>query len=152
RTRSSVPVLSMPLAVSTPVLRRRYSKQYFGLDENAFYFIFVFDAASHIARKNPIAVVRAFKLAFPRGGEKVGLLLKTMNVRTGDPLWDALSAEAQTDCRIIIMDKCLDRDEVVGLNSVCDAFISLHRAEGFGFTLAEAMLLGKPVIATNYSG
>ena len=152
RTRSPVPVMSMPLAVSMPVLRRRYSKKDFGLDEHAFYFMFTFDAASYLARKNPLGAVRAFKLAFPRGDENVRLLLKTMNVPTGEPQWDAVTAEAQADRRITIMDKRLSREDVVGLNSVCDAFLSLHRAEGFGFNLAEAMLLGKPLVATNYSG
>jgi glycosyltransferase involved in cell wall biosynthesis len=60
--------------------------------------------------------------------------------------------EVAMDRRIAIMNRRLSRDEVLGLNSVCDAFVSLHRAEGFGLSLAEAMLLGKPVIATDYSG
>jgi GT2 family glycosyltransferase/glycosyltransferase involved in cell wall biosynthesis/septal ring factor EnvC (AmiA/AmiB activator) len=152
QTRSPVPVINMPLAVSTPVTQGRYSKAYFGLREGGFQFIFTFDAASYLARKNPIAAVRAFKRAFPRGDENANLLLKTMNVPTGDPLWDAVTAEAKTDRRIAIMAKRLSRDEVVGLASVCDAFVSLHRSEGFGFSLAEAMLLGKPLVATNYSG
>jgi O-antigen biosynthesis protein len=152
RTRSTVPVFSMPLAVSLPVLQRQYSKSYFGLPKNCFQFLFTFDAASYIDRKNPIAAVRAFRLAFPRGDEKVHLLIKTMNTHSEDPLWNTLVAEAKLDARIAIMDKRLERDEVLGLNSVCDAFVSLHRSEGFGFNLAEAMLIGKPVIATNYSG
>jgi glycosyltransferase involved in cell wall biosynthesis len=151
-SRSQVPVLHMPLSVSLPPLRGRYSKAHFGLPEDAFQFVFTFDAASYLARKNPIAVVRAFKSAFPSGDEKVALLLKTMNVPAADPLWRALRAETQTDPRIVIMDRRLSREQVIGLNSVCDAFVSLHRSEGFGFSLAEAMLLGKPVIATNYSG
>ena len=152
QTRSTVPVINMPLAVSLPVLRRQYSKSYFGLPDNCFQFMFTFDAESYIDRKNPIAVVRAFRLAFPRGDEKVHLLLKTMNTRSEDPFWGELIAEAKMDPRIAIIDKRLERDQVLGLNSVCDAFVSLHRSEGFGFNLAEAMLMGKPVIATNYSG
>jgi GT2 family glycosyltransferase/glycosyltransferase involved in cell wall biosynthesis len=152
QARSTVPVICMPNAVSLPILRRQYSKSYFGLPENCFQFMFIFDAASHIDRKNPIAVVRAFRLAFPRGDEKVHLLLKTMNTHSKDPLWNALIAEAEMDPRIAILDKRVGRDEVLGLASVCDAFVSLHRSEGFGFNLAEAMRLCKPVIATNYSG
>ena len=152
RTRATVPVINMPLAVSLPILRRQYSKSYFGLPENCFQFIFTFDAASYIDRKNPIAVVRAFRLAFPRGDEKVHLLLKAMNTHSEDPLWSDLIADAKMDPRIAIIDKRLELDKVLGLNSVCDAFVSLHRSEGFGFNMAEAMLMGKPVIATNYSG
>ena len=151
-TRSTVPVIRMPQAVSLPVLRQQYSKSYFGLPEDCFQFMFIFDAASYIDRKNPIAVVRAFRLAFPRGDEKVHLLLKTMNTHGKDPLWSALIAEAKMDSRIAIIDKRFERDKLLGLASVCDAFVSLHRSEGFGFNLAEAMVLGKPVIATNYSG
>jgi glycosyltransferase involved in cell wall biosynthesis len=152
RSRSPVPVVNMPMAVSIPLLRGRYSKAYFGLPPDCFQFIFTFDAASYLARKNPVAAVRAFRLAFPGGDEKVQLLLKTMNVPAQDPLWNELIAQAEMDRRIAIMSRRLRRDEVLGLNSVCDAFVSLHRAEGFGFSLAEAMLLGKPVIATDYSG
>jgi GT2 family glycosyltransferase/glycosyltransferase involved in cell wall biosynthesis len=151
-SRSTVPVIRMPQAVSLPVLRQQYSKSYFGLVDDCFQFMFIFDAASRIDRKNPIAVVRAFRLAFPRGDEKVHLLLKTMNTHSKDPLWSALIAEAKMDSRIRIIDKRFERDKLLGLASVCDAFVSLHRSEGFGFNLAEAMVLGKPVIATNYSG
>ena len=152
RTRSPVPVFSMPLAVSVPALRRQYTKRDFGLAEDSFTFLFTFDAASYLGRKNPIAAARAFKQAFPRGTEKVRLVLKTMNVPAAAPLWDALVAEAQSDPRIQIMNRRLGRHEIVGLNSVCDAVVSLHRSEGFGLTVAEAMLLGKPAVVTNYSG
>jgi len=152
RARSPVPVVSMPLAVSLRPLQRNYRKRYFGLPEKSFVFLFIFDSASYIDRKNPIATVRAFRTAIPRGDENVHLLLKTMNARKSDPLWDALMEEARVDSRITIMTKRLARDEMLGLYAVCDAFVSLHRAEGFGRCLAEAMLFGKPVVATNYSG
>src|SRR5262249_47040834 len=122
QSRSPMHVFTMPPAVSLPALRPGFSKKYFGLDDGSFYFISIFDAASYLARKNPIAVVRAFKLAFPRGDERVGLVLKTMNVRRGDPVWETLVAEAQVDPRVVIMDKRTRHDEVVGLSSVCDAF------------------------------
>ena len=51
-----------------------------------------------------------------------------------------------------MIDQLLSREEAYALMNVCDGYVSLHRAEGFGFTMAEAMLLGKPVIATGYSG
>ena len=152
RTRSKVPVVNMPLAVSLPTLTQHYTKTQFGLDPNCFQFLFNFDAASYLERKNPLAVIQAFKRAFPRGDERVRLLLKTMNVPHANEMWRAVEAMAAEDSRIRIMDKRLSRDEVLGLNSVCDAFVSLHRSEGFGRNIAEAMLLGKPVVSTNYSG
>jgi glycosyltransferase involved in cell wall biosynthesis len=82
----------------------------------------------------------------------VGLVLKTMNTKPNNPEWQAFLKECQTDKRIQLITETLDRPEVLGLINACDAYVSLHRAEGFGRTLAEAMLLGKPVVATGYSG
>ena len=153
KTRSPVPVVTMPLAVTVPELDpTRYTKSYYGLQKDKFTFYFTFDAASYLDRKNPIAVVRAFKLAFPKNNKKVHLLLKTMNIEVAGPLWATLLAEIGKDPRITIMSKRLTRDEVLGLNLACDAFVSLHRSEGFGRCVAEAMAYGKPVIVTNYSG
>lgn len=152
RQRSPVPVIYMPQPVTLSPLKKSYTRQYFGLPKKRFLFLFTFDSASFIDRKNPIAAVRAFKLAFPSGNEKVHFLFKTMNVPSADPLWDAFVKEAQTDERITIMAEKLDRDDVLGLYEISDAFVSLHRSEGFGRCLAEAMLFGKPVVATNYSG
>jgi len=75
-----------------------------------------------------------------------------MNTKPNNPEWQAFLKECQTDKRIQLITETLDRPEVLGLINACDAYVSLHRAEGFGRTLAEAMLLGKPVVATNYSG
>ena len=153
KTRSSVPVITMPLAVTVPELDTSYyTKAYYGLPEDKFVLFFTFDAASYLDRKNPIAVVRAFKLAFPHSKENVHLLLKTMNIEVAGPLWDELIAEIGNEPRITIMSKRLTREEVLGLNLACDAFVSLHRSEGFGRCVAEAMAYGKPVIVTNYSG
>ena len=63
-----------------------------------------------------------------------------------------LAEEASKDPRIILIDSVLRHEEVLGLMKVCDSFISLHRSEGIGLCIAQSMLLGKPVIATNYSG
>jgi glycosyltransferase involved in cell wall biosynthesis len=75
-----------------------------------------------------------------------------MNTKPNNPEWQAFLKECQTDKRIQLITETLDRPEVLGLINACDAYVSLHRAEGFGRTLAEAMLLGKPVVATKYSG
>jgi len=153
KSRSPVPVFTMPLAVTVPALdASRFTKAYYGLPEDEFVFFFTFDAASYLDRKNPMAVVRAFNLAFPLGNENVHLLLKTMNIEVAGSLWNALLKQIDNDPRITIMSKRLTREEVLGLNLACDAFVSLHRSEGFGRCVAEAMAYGKPVIVTNYSG
>ena len=153
RSRAKVPVITMPLAVSVPeVDAAKYTKAYYGLPQDAFTFLFIFDAASHLDRKNPIAAVRAFRAAFPSPAAKAHLLLKAMNVGKGNSLWQALLDEIGDDPRITIMQQRLTRDEVLGLYHAADAFVSLHRSEGFGRCVAEAMAYGKPVVVTNYSG
>jgi glycosyltransferase involved in cell wall biosynthesis len=129
-----------------------YPRKHYGLPEKKFLFLYIFDFNSSVARKNPMAAVQAFKEAFKPSDNTVGLVLKTMNTKPNNPEWQAFLNECQTDKRIQLITETLDRPEVLGLINACDAYVSLHRAEGFGRTLAEAMLLGKPVVATNYSG
>ncbi len=153
KTRATVPVITMPHSVAAPALdKTKYTKSFYGLPEDKFVYFFIFDAMSHLERKNPLAVVRAFKRAFPLGTEDAHLLLKTMNTENAGSLWAELLAEIAGDSRITILSKCMNKEAVLGLNIACDAFVSLHRSEGFGFCVAEAMAYGKPVIVTNYSG
>ena len=153
RTRADVPVISMPLAVEVPELSEaRFTKAHYGLPEDRFTYFFTFDALSLIDRKNPIAVVKAFKRAFPRSDKPVQLVLKVMNTQHGGELWRELLEEIGDSPRITVIDRRFTKEDTLGLNLACDAFVSLHRSEGFGRCLAEAMSYGKPVIATNYSG
>jgi GT2 family glycosyltransferase/glycosyltransferase involved in cell wall biosynthesis len=145
------PVFTMPLAVHIPDFKREYNKSFFNLDKKCFHFLFVFDSSSYIERKNPLACIESFKLAFPDKSKKVRLVLKTMNCRDTKH-WSRVLKEANNDKRIIIIDDNIPRDDVLGLIYVCDSFISLHRSEGFGRCIAESMLLGRPAIVTNYSG
>ena len=145
------PVKLVPLAVSVARMKP-YPRKHYVLPEKKFLFLYIFDFNSSVVRKNPMAAVQAFKQAFEPTDDTVGLVLKTMNTKPNNPEWQAFLKECQTDKRIQLITETLDRPEVLGLINACDAYVSLHRAEGFGRTLAEAMLLGKPVIATNYSG
>lgn len=145
------PVTQMPLPASVarvqPVSRRRL-----GLPESRFLFLYVFDFNSYLERKNPFAAVKAFQRAFAHDDMSVGLVLKTMNSNPKNPLWQRFVRECAKDKRIHLLQKTLDRGEVLGLIQTCDAYVSLHRSEGFGRTLAEAMLFGKPVVGTDFSG
>lgn len=123
-----------------------------GLPEVGFLFLYVFDFNSYLARKNPFAAVAAFQKAFNPHDDSVRLILKTMHAREKDSVWKEFKAQVDADPRIILIDRTMDRSEVLALIKNCDAYLSLHRSEGFGRTLAEAMLLGKPVIASDYSG
>jgi len=124
----------------------------FGLPDNRFLFVFSFDVLSSFPRKNPTACIASFKRAFPRGDEPVGLVVKVMRAPNDNPIWRAMLAEAARDKRIRVISETLSRGGVLDLYRACDCFVSLHRAEGFGRGIAEAMMLGKPVIVTGYSG
>ena len=145
------PVKLVPLAVSVARMKP-YPRSHYGLPEGKFLFLYIFDFNSSVARKNPMAAVQAFKRAFVPTDNGVGLVFKTMNTKPNNPEWITFLKECQTDRRIQLITDTFDRPEVLGLINACDAYVSLHRAEGFGRTLAEAILLGKPVIATGYSG
>lgn len=146
---SPIPVrrVGLPVEVEAP---EPVDRAALGLPEDRFVFLFVFDFLSYLERKNPLAVVRAFKRAFHRD-EKVQLVLKTINARFNPEGAARLEAEAE-GWPVVIRDDYLDKDGVHALMAAADAYVSLHRSEGFGLTLAEAMALGKPVIATHYSG
>jgi len=151
RASTSVPVYHMPLAVELPDVAAITRKD-LTLPSDRFLFLVMFDGNSWLKRKNPMAAVHAFVSAFPKHRQDVGLVVKAMNVDEKQPDWRALKAIAAHDPRIIIKNEILARAETAGLIHCCDAYVSLHRAEGFGRIMAEAMLLGKPVIATNFSG
>lgn len=123
-----------------------------GLPADAFLFFFSFDFFSFPERKNPLAAVAAFRAAFPRGTEPAGLILSAMNADVRSPYWLRLRAAVDGDPRIRLLAGRMPHDEVLGLCQLADCYLSLHRAEGFGYGPAEAMLLGKPTVLTGYSG
>lgn len=128
------------------------SREYFGLDPTAFTFLFSYDCHSFPERKNPQAVIAAFKQAFPRTRKDVRLVIKSSHGdRYPDHLADIVSAIAG-DFRIRMWDEVMRRDEMYALLASVDSYVSLHRSEGFGLGMAEAMYLGKCVVATGYSG
>jgi glycosyltransferase involved in cell wall biosynthesis len=122
----------------------------FELPDDRFTFLFICDLLSESERKNPLGLLRAFRSAF-RDDDRVQLVIKAAN---GDlrPEDRRRLTDAACGLPVTIMDRHLSRPEVQALIGVCDAYVSLHRAEGFGYTLAEAMALERPVIATHYSG
>jgi glycosyltransferase involved in cell wall biosynthesis len=145
------PVHHMPMAVEVPAPLNP-ERARFGLPANDFLFYLMFDGNSWLSRKNPLAGVRAFKEAFSESSPGVRLVIKAMNVRDEDPVWREVLALAANDRRIHIVSERLSRQDTIDFMACCDAYISLHRSEGFGRVIAEAMALGQPVVATNFSG
>jgi glycosyltransferase involved in cell wall biosynthesis len=147
-TNCPIEIVPVPVLVRPDKAMTRAS---FGLPERRFLFYFSFDFASFITRKNPEGVVGAFKLAFPNGDEPVGLVIKMHGTGAFEDRRDWLVEQA-ADSRIFVIDRTLQREQIDALLSLADCYVSLHRSEGFGFGMAEAMTLGKPVIGTDYSG
>lgn len=115
------------------------------------YFLAIFDFQSSMDRKNPLATIEAFKSAFKQD-EGVKLVIKTINGNLWPKQMELLSKSILGYPNIQIFDQYLERSEVLGLMKNALAYVSLHRSEGYGLTLAESMELGTPVIATAYSG
>ena len=116
-----------------------------------FTVITIFNMASSFARKNPCAAIRAFRLAFS-DDPGIRLIVKTANVLTYPAGLAAIRDAIGSAANITVMDETLSSAELENLLVGSDALISLHRSEGFGLTLAEAMLGGVPVVATGWSG
>jgi len=131
-------------------------RRYFGIPESSFVFLFFFDFTSYMERKNPSAVFRAFeRLCAQTERHDTRLVVKLNGSASRSEDFQRFRREAE-DCRVrdrvVIIDKTLTNNEIKNLIRCCDCFVSLHRSEGFGRGMAEAMYLGKPVIATGYSG
>lgn len=149
----SRPVHRMPLPVDLK-LSSFLGRRHFGIPEEAFVVLFFFDFASFAERKNPGAVLEAFeRLAARRPGADIHCVIKSRGGR------DAEQAQAELEARIAPLGPRaqaihgdLDDNEIKNLIRVSDVFVSLHRSEGFGRGMAEAMALGRPAIATGYSG
>lgn len=151
RSVTNKPVLLIPLPVEQ-VEDSGLTRADFDLRGEAFVFLSTFDFNSFLTRKNPCAVVEAFCQAFANCNANVQLLIKSSNGhRHPEKLRELLNAVA-CDSRILFRDDVLDRSDVQALQRCADAYVSLHRAEGFGLGIAESMRLGKPVIATAWSG
>jgi glycosyltransferase involved in cell wall biosynthesis len=121
-----------------------------GLPERPFLFLTMASSFSVLDRKNPIGVIDAFRIAFgDTPPNEVQLVVKATGLspderRTLDDAADGLA--------VTRIESPMTRADVLALIANCDALVSLHRSEGFGLPLAEAMALGKPTVATNYSG
>lgn len=140
----------MPLPLRRPMLVENVQRGDLGLDDR-FMFLFTFDFMSVSKRKNPLGLIEAFMRAFTPG-QGPQLVIKSSNGRSRPDKLEAMHRATENREDIILIDRYLDSEMVAGLMNMCDCYVSLHRSEGLGLTIAEAMLLGKPVIATGYSG
>lgn len=150
------PVIRMPYVVELLSENIQPNREKFGIPENSFVFMIQFDIGSCETRKNPMAVIHAFVQAFSEDKPKdVMLIVKTMNIKLNVEAKERYyRTEKELNAKglnVRFINERFDRADSFSLKKSVDCFISLHHSEGFGFNIAEAMYLGKPVIATAYS-
>lgn len=138
------------------VLARSYVEQRFRFDASHHVVLVAFDSFSFVQRKNPIMALQAFQKAF-EGVRNARLIIKTQNRESVfDPvqirIWEKVDAILAQDRRIVIMNETLIYGDLLKLKAGSDCYLSLHRSEGWGFGMIEAMALGVPVVCTGYSG
>jgi glycosyltransferase involved in cell wall biosynthesis len=149
RARYTLPVHVFPPGLELPHFER-LPRSHFGLAEDPFVFLFTFHMTSVTERKNPLGVIAAFRRAFSEHDDTL-LVIKTTFGEQFPAELAKLQAAAQ-GARVQVINAVHSRDETLSLMACADAYVSLHRSEGLGLTIAESMLLGKPAIATRYSG
>jgi glycosyltransferase involved in cell wall biosynthesis len=146
---SPVPVVRMPLPVVLPDIPP-LGRSHFGLPAGPIVFLYMFDVSSQMERKNPLGAIHAFRAAgFDR--QQAVLVLKFTNAEYDRAAVRRILEEAD-GLNVVFLDGYMDRPELCALINLADCYFSPHRSEGFGLTILEAMRLGKPVIATGYSG
>jgi glycosyltransferase involved in cell wall biosynthesis/SAM-dependent methyltransferase len=144
-----IPVTTIRIPV-TPEEPGATSRQALSMPDG-FCFLFVFDYRSVFQRKNPLAVVEAFGAAFEPGCG-ASLMIKSVGAETAPEQAAELAAAAGRNPDVHVFDGVLSAEAKNAMIASCDCYVSLHRSEGLGLTMAEAMYFGKPVIATGYSG
>ena len=148
--KSPVPVMTIPHGVEVKSIGKQ-DRISFGLPNEAFLFLTMYDVKSYQERKNPQAVIESFKLAFHPDDLSVGLVIKVNTTKKNISELNDLQKSIESYSNIYLIQETVSREETNALLAITDSYISLHRSEGFGLGLAEAMYLGKPVIGTNWS-
>ena len=147
---SPIPVRKITFPLDVGAYDAAADRRRFNLPEKACVFLFTFDFFSTVERKNPAAVIAAFRLAFRQNDDAL-LVLKSINADQHRDARESLGKLAQ-NANILFMDAHVAAEEMNALFASADCYVSLHRSEGLGLGMAHAMSQRKPVIGTNYSG
>ena len=142
------PVTVIPYGMDVP-FDETLTRADFGLEEDDFLVLMMFDSNSFASRKNPGAAIDAFREAYGDNPEHVKLVIKINNPKAEDIAFveEHIGAKAG----YLLITERMDKKRLNSLIRLCDVFLSMHRAEGFGLVMAEAMALGTPAVATGWS-
>lgn len=149
RKRTEKRVTTVPYSIELDT-GKKYGRAYFQLPQDKFLFLMMYDFKSVSERKNPHAVIQAYKQAISPDDNNVGLIVKINHLEKSREL-EQLRKDLEGYPNIHYIVDNLSREEVESLIAAADVLVSLHRSEGFGLPMAEAMYLGTPVVATNWS-
>jgi glycosyltransferase involved in cell wall biosynthesis len=149
--KSTKPIYLIPPVIEVP-FDSSISRTDFNLPEDSFLFLCAYDVLSVMERKNPWGVVDAFRNAFRPDDRRVGLVIKINNAEENPEGVASLEESLSVYSNCYFIKEIIPRKKFNSLLNLVNAYVSLHRAEGFGLVAAEAMYLGKPVIMTRWSG
>jgi glycosyltransferase involved in cell wall biosynthesis len=144
------PVRYVPLPVPEPA-PSALARPDFGLAPQPFTVLVAFDLSSGWQRKNPEGAIAAFRRAFPTAGA-AQLVLKVGGAARHPAHRARLSKLTAAMPDVHIIDRTLPAGDLAALLRCADVLLSLHRSEGLGLFIAEAMWLGTPIVATGWSG
>ena len=145
------PVFVMPHVIPVGTAPQTRCREELKIGRDEFMFLYVFDATSMVERKNPFCLVDAFEAAFTQR-DRVRLVFKVTNADKDPEFSRYLDALEERNKRCLVLRQQMETRELAGLVGAADCYVSPHRTEGFGLTVAEAMALGVPAIATDYGG
>ena len=148
RKETDKPVTVIPYGMETPY-DESLTRADFGLSDEDFLVLMMFDSNSYASRKNPGAAIDAFREAYGENPEHVKLVIKINNPKAEDIAFVEEHIGGKAGYTLIT--KRMDKERLNSLIRLCDVFLSLHRSEGYGLVLAEAMSLGTATVATNWS-
>lgn len=148
---ASVPVTTIHIPVVTTQEAQISGRREFGIPPDRFVFLMPFDIGSTSARKNPLATVEAFR-TIEQDYPNVHLVIKYHSGKFESGFMRQLLSAVAGSSKVTIISSGLSLQRLDVLRASCDCLISAHRSEGFGLNIAEFLSLGKPVIATAYSG
>ena len=156
RSGLGIPVHVLPPWIKTPGATVA-SRADYGWDDHDFIVHVAFDANSGLRRKNPLCAIEAFQMAF--ADERAKMLIKVRHMAAirhsaigGDPVAKQFLARIADDSRIVLEEREVSAERALALIAMADCHLSTHRSEGFGYSLAEAMAVGTPAVASAYSG